>query len=129
MIIGITGTRRGMSTMKALITVLLLLLPVQASGQEALPYKIAGNLLLLADWHQTRYIAGHPEQFYERNPILGKHPSKGKVDTYFVAALAIVNVADYVIDEKYRKNMWIGITLVEGTVVANNMAIGVKFNF
>lgn len=38
---------------------------------------------LIADRNQTRKIAKNPERFHERNQILGRHPSKGKVDGYF----------------------------------------------
>jgi hypothetical protein len=35
------------------------------------------------DWKQTRWGSRHPDQFEERNPILGNSPSQGKVDAYF----------------------------------------------
>lgn len=49
-------------------------------------------LALLAgavDWLQTIYIALHPAQFYERNPILGLHPTVRQVNAYFLACLAL----------------------------------------
>lgn len=39
----------------------------------------------IADYNQTRKIAANPSQYSEINPIMGKHPSPGKVNAYFGA--------------------------------------------
>jgi hypothetical protein len=48
--------------------------------------ELAFQALLIADWKQTRQIARAPDRYFERNPILGNHPSVGRVDTYMFAA-------------------------------------------
>ena len=44
-------------------------------------------LVLILDWLQTRAIAKNPSLFYEMNPILGKHPTIGRVNVYFAACI------------------------------------------
>jgi len=80
----------------------------------------------VADWMQTRQVAKHPAQWEELNPILGKHPSVGKVDTYMLgAALAHYGIS-YALPKEYR-GIWqyISITVKYG-VVGYNSAIGVS---
>src|SRR6266853_3835043 len=45
------------------------------------------SLLHGIDWAQTRTIAKNPNQLHETNPILGEHPSVGKVNNYFLSTL------------------------------------------
>lgn len=88
----------------------------------------AYTVLHIADWGQTRYIAKNP-QFYEQNPLLGEHPSVGRVDTYFISGLIAHTAISYALPPKYRR-IWqyIGIVM-EGGVVAHNTSIGVRFGF
>jgi hypothetical protein len=95
----------------------------------------AVTALLVADWGQTRWIAKHngltepgrfPVDAGERNPILGKYPSGGKVDAYFAAAIVGHAAISYVLPPDWRKGwqyVWIGLEL--GTVNANR-AVGIK---
>ena len=82
-----------------------------------------------ADWLQTRYIATHPEEFSEANPILGDHPSTGEVNLYF----AVYTAAHYLISRnlhpeprKWFQMVSIGVTA--GTVV-RNYHLGVRMEF
>lgn len=89
----------------------------------------ASTIALVADWSQTRYIAAHPDRFYEQNPILGRHPSKQKVDLYFAGTI----VGNYLIADalpsRYRK-LWLGgVLAIELLLVAHNKHIGIKFHF
>ena len=51
------------------------------------------NLMVLhlavrsADWAQTTQIARNPDRYYEMNPLLGKHPSTGRVNTHFILGM------------------------------------------
>lgn len=55
--------------------------------------------LTTVDWLQTVYIARHPARYFERNPILGMHPSVRQVNAYFafcgVLALAFAALCLY----------------------------------
>lgn len=114
----------------------LLALPQVAMAQapeddrrEIISLKVAGNLLLIADWKQTRFIARHPDEFYEKNPILGRHPSTKRVDLYFIGAIAAFNVADYLLGPRLSNGMWIGVIAVEGVTVHRNAGLGIKIKF
>jgi len=51
-------------------------------------------LLHIADWNQTREIARNPQQYWEVNPVLGKHPSIKRVDSYMAfSALAHIGIS------------------------------------
>ncbi|MEK7593512.1 MAG: hypothetical protein AAB464_02245 [Patescibacteria group bacterium] len=91
--------------------------------------EVVYSALHIADWGQTRYIAKNPQKFYERNPLLGKHPSVGKVDTYFFGGLVAHAAISYILPPKYRW-VWqyVGIGM-EGGAVAHNASIGIKFEF
>jgi len=89
---------------------------------------IPANALIVADWGQTRYIAGH-EQYIETNPILGKHPSKGEVNMYFASALVAYNVVYYITPERHRDKVSTVVSLVQLSCVAHNYRMGVKFDF
>lgn len=86
------------------------------------------NGLTIADWSQTRYIARHPE-YHEVNPILGEHPSTGKVDKYFAASLLVKNGVFFALPEKYRF-YWAGAQIgISAGLIAHNNSIGIKFDF
>lgn len=89
-------------------------------------YKTSSSLLL-ADWSQTRYIATHSE-YEERNPILGKNPTRGEVDLYFAGWLAANTAAYYLLPEKVQPYWFWPLILVETGAIVNNASIGVGFN-
>lgn len=85
--------------------------------------------LNIIDWGQTLDIADKPDEFREVNPILGEHPSKGRVNTYFaLASLAKLGIT-HILPSKYRK-WWLGFNIaVSGYCVGNNYHIGARVNF
>lgn len=92
-------------------------------------WQVSYSLLHSADWAQTRYVARHPQKFYEANPILGKHPSIGKVNLYFGATLVGHAAISYILPKPYRRYwqiFWMG---VEVGCVTYNFSGGVKFDF
>ena len=117
-------------------TIIAALMFFAFSAQASEPWRdidktlfVASTALLVADWAQTRYIAKNPDQFYERNPILGKHPSVGKVNAYFAGAI-IGNylLMDY-LSPKNRTLYQAGLISVQIVVVGNNKRIGVGMAF
>ena len=46
--------------------------------------------LHIIDWRQTLKIARNPGRWWEINPLLGGHPSVGRVYAYFSAGLVAV---------------------------------------
>lgn len=120
--------------MKKLLAIILLLCSLQAHAFDDWDTTdkrlfIASEALLLADWLQTRQIVKNPDKYYETNPILGEHPSMGKVNMYF-ASWMIGNylLADYAGD-KYRTAYLTGVVGVQFIVVRNNALLGLKVAF
>lgn len=119
----------------ALLIVLLLSCPAHADEwTRADTYREVAYLALhVADWGQTLYISDHPREFHENNPILGSHPSRGEVNTYFIATGLLHPVVSYGL-KKYAppgwSEAWQYVTIgIEVGAVANNLSIGIGFGF
>ena len=81
------------------------------------------------DWLQTRYIANHPEVYYETNPVLGRRPTQEKVDVYFLStALLHTWIADK-LPQRYRKWFQYSTLAVEAGYVGHNLNLGIGFDF
>jgi hypothetical protein len=66
--------------------------------------------LKFIDWRQTRTIAKNPDDYYEMNPILGKHPSTTEVDIFFASTAILHSIVTHYLPSKYRP-WWQGITI------------------
>jgi hypothetical protein len=78
----------------------------------------------LMDWSQTRQIATQPDRYFERNPILGQHPSKQYVNVYMLSGAVLHPVVTNFLPKKYRPYFQ-GISIaMSGTCVVNNFSIG-----
>jgi hypothetical protein len=85
--------------------------------------------LTVADYGQTRTIAANPQTWTEMNHIMGKHPSVGAVNTYFLGYTAVNIALDYALPQpwkKYHRYYWIG---TEAYCVGSNIHAGIKFTF
>jgi hypothetical protein len=91
--------------------------------------QVGVTLLLCADWMQTLDIAEHPDRFHEYNPILGEHPSRGRVNMYFAAAVVGVGVIAWVLPPKWRRWFQWGVIAVETACVVNNFGHGISLSF
>ena len=115
-----------------LIIFILMLSGCASSGSWDTTDKALGATALAAtvsDWGQTRFIAENPQRFHENNPLLGEHPSLGRVDAHFVGAI----VGGYFIADalpgKYRKVFLGTVSILEISVTAHNKSIGVGWSF
>lgn len=85
--------------------------------------------LNVIDWGQTLDIAGKPDKYCEINPIIGEHPSKGRVNCYFATSIIVKILITYVIPSKYRK-YWLGCNIaMSGYLVHKNYRIGLRINY
>ena len=110
----------------AVLTALLFCSPVKAEAPST-EQKVAAAVLLTADWLQTRYIARHPDRYYEFNPLLGKHPSIGAVNNHYLAVgLLGYGLTELGVCNRYCYNVFIAF---EAANVARNFSIGVRFQF
>lgn len=104
--------------------------PVSArdwTGEE-LGWGAAAAAVRLADWAQTRNIVRNPDRFRETNPLIGEHPSRGRVDGAFVIGSAVLfGLAHYL--PEYRKSILRWFVVIGGGVVARNASIGVRMSF
>jgi hypothetical protein len=83
----------------------------------------------VTDWGQARYIADNPGKYQDRNSFLGDHPSRGKVDAYFIWAIGGGYLLADTLPSRYRKLFLGGVALVEITVAHDNRQIGVGFSW
>jgi hypothetical protein len=119
--------------LKPFILVCLLTIASSARADEwrdADTYREATYLTLHAlDWLQTRNIARDPTRWHEQNPILGAHPSVGRVDGYFaLAGLAQYAIARYLPAEYREAFQYVGIGF-EGGMVSHNFSLGIGVHF
>lgn len=106
---------------------LILFLPITRAEEPSAELMTAAAVLTVADWAQTRYIARNPNDYRELNPILGSHPSVGKVNIYFstVLLLGALGVSTGYINREFLY-FYVGI---EGSTVVRNYQVGVRFQF
>jgi len=128
---------RMLSLMKALI-LFLALLPSVAFAQWTTEHKtlaaIAGAALL-ADYAQTRDIAYRQQHacangcMHELNPLLGKKPTRGRINAYF----ATVAIGGYFaldnMSSESRTTALSAAAVLEIAVVGRNKHIGLSMRF
>ena len=86
------------------------------------------NVLQGIDMLQTLEIANN-DAYYEKNPILGKHPSEFQVVTYFVARGFAHYHVTKMIPEKYR-SVWHGYNVIYNyDVIRDNHQLGIRIDF
>ena len=88
---------------------------------------VASEAGLFLDWRQTLDIQSH-SNFYESNPVLGRHPSNSLVNLYFATSMAGTYVIADHLDE-HRTLFLGGVTLLEVVTVLKNRRLGLSFSF
>ena len=87
------------------------------------------QVLHAVDYLQTREIARHPEKYYERNPILGNHPSEGNVALYFAATSLLHLGVAYALPRGLREPFQYVTILIPAGMVAHNFGLGIKIQW
>lgn len=110
------------------------------------------NASIVADWGQTRNISTamrdvrpyassctgcgaldyQERQFSETGPaslVLGKHPSRGQVDAFFIGSLVVNNGIMVALPKKYKPYYAGAVTAMETYFVVSNNRIGIKIDF
>lgn len=128
---------------KVLFLLLFLFSPLIANAGEKwsnsdIALESTWQILHILDWRQTIQIARNPDRYWERNPLLGEHPSEQKVNLYFLVGAVLHPIVTEVLPNKY--NLW-GIKLrpriiwesvsigMSGGCVLNNFSIGLGVKF
>lgn len=95
------------------------------------PELLIALALTAADTAQTEWITRHDQHCtrHEENPLLGQHPSQIKVAGYMGGSMGALYGLNQVLPAKQAQILnyvWIG---AEGSVVAHNLRIGIRFSF
>ena len=112
------------------LILLLLAFPAHAEWDATERWLGTAAVTTLAfDWGQTRTTAKQPNLYYETNPILGRHPSTGQVDLYFVTCIiGTMLIADWLAPA--NRKLFLGtVTALEIVVIQRNRQIGIKVAF
>lgn len=119
-----------MKILFSMILFLVLASPAHADWtKKDTVYQLTYTVLHLIDWGQTLDIARNPDDFYEMNPILGEHPSVGRVNTYNIVSLITHTAISYYLPPKYRRWWQVSAIGVKVILVSHNNNIGVKVSF
>jgi len=94
--------------------------------------------LMVVDYGQTKWMAQHPDHWWEANPTMGKHPSTKTVDLNFLGAAMSYALTAWALPPKAekgykkwinRENFFFTFTVVEAANVGNNFRIGAGITF
>tara|TARA_Y100000114_G_C11634006_1_gene265822 strand:- start:254 stop:628 length:375 start_codon:yes stop_codon:yes gene_type:complete len=91
-------------------------------------YIVASTILQGIDMLQTLEIANN-DDYYETNPILGKHPSELEVITYFVARAFTLSELTKMTPQKYRGFTHAFNIVYNFDIVRKNHSIGIRIGF
>ena len=91
-------------------------------------YIVASTILQGIDMLQTLEIANN-DDYYETNPILGKHPNELEVITYFVARAFTLSELTKMTPQKYRGFTNAFNIVYNFDIVRKNHAIGIRIGF
>jgi len=94
--------------------------PSKDWSKEDIARQVAYLGLQLIDWNQSKDIARHPEKYYEGNPLLGKHPSQGRLNSYTIGTMIGHTALMHLLSPEWRKRAQTGSILFEGNVVLGN---------
>lgn len=89
----------------------------------------ATDAVILADFAQTMKIAENPERWYERNPLLGDHPSPERVCWSIGGALAVNTILHRILPEKHLGRYQVALIVVESAAVVGNYNLGIRVGF
>lgn len=89
---------------------------------------------LAIDWAQTRDIVRWqrstiPNDYHEKNVVLGQFPTKAAVDRYFALAAITHHAILRLLPHRWRTRMLVATLAVQLWAVGNNHRIGLRVQF
>lgn len=87
------------------------------------------TVLHIVDWGQTLDTAKNPDRFYEKNPLMGEHPSVSRVNTFMALGAVINPLFIHVLPSKWRPYFQAVFIAEKVYCVGNNYRIGLHVNF
>lgn len=79
---------------------------------------------LMTDWNQTNQAANNPKGYNEKNSIIGKNPSRERINAYMAGAGALHYAGYKALPDDYKLPYALGSALIEGNVVNQNTKLG-----
>jgi len=113
---------------------IIICLPISAQAADKwtkaeIGLQTLSTSLQIIDWGQTLDIADKPDQYSEINPIVGEHPSRGRVNTYFAVSVLSNILIAHLLPSTWRK-VWLGSRIaVSGYLINKSYGIGLRINF
>lgn len=91
---------------------------------------MASNIAIAADWGTTLNLTErYDEGYWETNKILGRTPSRGDVNKYFIARTMLnYNMARYMPQPWDKWSLYVT-TIAHGKAANDNIGIGLKVDF
>jgi hypothetical protein len=97
-------------------------------GRQDQTLRFASSALIVADWMTT--VDGMRKGYEEKNPLLGRRPSLGRVNLMIGAGLLANTFAVPKIKNPHlRRGVWFAVLLAEIHAVHNNRKEGCTFSF
>jgi hypothetical protein len=92
---------------------------------------VASSIAITADWMTTRWAADNnwPNGTWEKNYVMGRHPSVDTVDTYFVVMLISNYIIADALPERYRSFYFTFRTVTHGSAALGNVELGWRMRF
>ena len=92
---------------------------------------VASTVAITADWATTRWAARNnwPNNTYEKNHLMGRHPSVDIVDTYFAVMLITNYLIAAAVPQQYRGFYFTVRTVTHGTAALGNVELGWRMQF
>jgi hypothetical protein len=94
-------------------------------------HELAFQTLNIIDWGQTRFIAKHPDQFFEHDyyGLIGSNPTTGRIDAYMAESAMIHFVVSYNLPSSWRSVFqYVTIGCKLNTDIRNS-SVGIKVSF
>jgi len=90
--------------------------------------RVSSTALIAADWLTT--IDGLRKGLRETNPLLGSHPSLGRVNVLIgTGLLANAFLVPKIKERELRRGIWAAVVLLETYALHNNRGAGLTLNF
>jgi hypothetical protein len=117
---------------KKMIVIFCLLLAGQVRADEWTKAdtvrQAISSAFIIVDWGQTLDLENHP-RLHEGNRILGAHPSRGEINTYFASCLIINYAVARSLPSSWRPYFQYFIIGIEAHTDYRNWTMGAGFNF
>ncbi len=117
----------------SLILALAFLFPESCRADEwkKADYLLEGSWIALhvLNWGTTLDIADNPGRYHEMNPIMGRHPSRGRVNLYFAGTTVAHVLTSALLPKKWREYFQVGSIAVTGGCLGWDLSLGLKIKF